>query len=225
MAQPVEALSVAAVKEAIEAEAVLLDTRPTTVFTRGFVPGSISIGLEGKFVEWAGILLPRNKTLVLITEAGQEAESVARLQEAGFTQIAGYLEGGFEAWEKSGEEIDLVIDIEADEMAMDLPFDENIVVMDVRQPNEFAEGHVVDAVNVPLGEFSDLVNIANIEEEQNVYLHCGAGYRSVIAASLLKRQGVHNLRNILGGWNAIREENRIKKVKEAPKKNEQEDKE
>lgn len=217
-------LSVAGVKEAIAADAVLLDTRPATLFTQGFVPGAISLGLEGKFGEWAAILLPRNKPLVLITEAGKETESSDKLREKGFTNIAGYLDGGFEAWQASGEEIDLIIDVEADELAMDLPFDDKIVVLDVRQPKEWAEGHVADAVNVPLDEFTDLVNIANIEEDQNVYIHCGAGYRSVIAASLLKRQGIHNIRNMLGGWNAIREESRIKKVKEnqEPKNKEQE---
>ncbi|OLY93916.1 Rhodanese-related sulfurtransferase [Cnuella takakiae] len=213
-------LSVAAVKEAMEQEVVVLDSRPSTLFTLGFVPGSINIGLDGKYAEWAEMLLPAKKPLVLVTQPGQEVESAQKLQDKGFT-IAGYLEGGFDAWRNSGEEVDLIIDIEADEMAMDLPFDENILVMDVRQPNEFAEGHVVDAENVPLAEFTDLVNIANIEEEQNVYIHCGAGYRSVIAASLLKRQGIHNLRNILGGWDAIREEPRIKKTKEEKKKSEE----
>lgn len=213
-------MPVAAVKEAMEQDAIVLDSRPATQFTLGFVPGSINIGLDGKYAEWAEIILPRKKSLVLVTEKGKEAESAQKLAAKGFT-VAGYLDGGFEAWRNSGEEIDLIIDIEADEMAMDLPFDENIVVMDVRQPNEFAEGHVADAVNVPLDEFTDLVNIANIEEEQNVYIHCGAGYRSVIAASLLKRQGVHNLRNIVGGWDAIREEPRIKKAKEEKKKSEE----
>ncbi len=214
MTQTVQPLSVAEVKAAIEADAVLVDTRPAAVFIYGFVPGSISLGLDGKFEEWAALLLPRSKPLVLVTEAGKESESAKRLQDKGFTNISGYLNGSFDAWRRSNEEVDLIIDIEADEMAMDLPFDEKIVVMDVRQPNEFAEGHVQDAMNVPLDEFSDLVNIANIEEEQNVYIHCGAGYRSTIAASLLKRQGVHNIRIIQGGWNAIREEARIKKVKE-----------
>jgi hydroxyacylglutathione hydrolase len=214
METPLQPLSVAGVKEAIAADAVLLDTRPATLFTQGFIPGSISLGLEGKFAEWAAILLPRNKPLVLITEEGKEVESSDKLREKGFTNIAGFLKGGFATWRQSGEVADLVIDVEADELAMDLPFDEKIVVLDVRQPNEYAEGHVADAVNVPLDEFTDLVNIANIEEDQNVYIHCGAGYRSVVAASLLKRQGVHNIRNMLGGWNAIREEGRIKKVKE-----------
>ena len=98
---------------------------------------------------------------------------------------------------------------------MDLPFDENILVLDVRRPTEFADGHIKDAMNVPLDELTDVVNIANIEEEQNVYIHCAGGYRSVIAASLLKRQGMHNLRNVLGGWSKIKEQKNIETKKES----------
>jgi rhodanese-related sulfurtransferase len=213
MPATLQGLSVARFKQAVDAGAVIVDTRPTSVFTAGFVPGSISLGLEGSVAEWANALLPRNQALVLVTIAGKERESADLLTAEGFTQLAGYLENGFEAWQQSGEEIDIVIDVEADELAMDLPFDENIMVLDVRRPAEFAEGHVVDAENVPLDEMADLVNIANIEENQNVYIHCRSGYRSVIAASLLKRQGIHNIRNVLGGWNAIKAETRIKTEK------------
>ncbi|RPD43780.1 rhodanese-like domain-containing protein [Paracnuella aquatica] len=215
MPATLQSLSITAFKQAVDAGAIIVDTRPATVFTAGFVPGSISLGLEGSVAEWANALLPHQQALVLVTDAGSEAKSADLLAAEGFTKVLGYLEGGYEAWQQSGEEIDMIIDVEADELAMDLPFDENIVVLDVRRPAEFAEGHVVDAENVPLDEMADLVNIANIEEEQNVYIHCRSGYRSVIAASLLKRQGIHNIRNVLGGWNAIKAETRIKTEKSA----------
>ncbi|MBN9298690.1 MAG: MBL fold metallo-hydrolase [Filimonas sp.] len=188
---------------------VVLDTRRADTFTMGFVPGSISIGLEGRFAEWAGSLLPFDKTLLLVTEQGKEKESIIRLARVGFQNFAGYLEGGFEAWQKSGEEIDMIIDIEADELAMDLPFDDNIVVMDVRKEAEFADGHVKDAVNVPLTSLIDPASMSAINDEDNVYVHCAGGYRSVIASSLLKRQGIHNIRNVVGGWSAIKEESKI----------------
>lgn len=209
-----KALSVKQVKTLQEADAVVVDTRPSEVFTQGFIPGSVFIGLEGRYAEWAGSLLPFNKPLLLVTEKGKEKESVVRLARVGFDQFAGFIEGGFDAWRKAGEEIDLIIDVEADELAMDIPFDENLLVLDVRKPAEFALGHVKDAENVPLEEFTDIVNLANIEEEQNVYVHCGSGYRSVIAASLLKRQGIHNLRNVLGGWKKIQEQEKIEVVKD-----------
>jgi hydroxyacylglutathione hydrolase len=214
MEKGMKPLSIQEVKDALEQDVVLLDTRPATTFTLGFVPGSISIGLEGRFAEWAGSLLQYDKPLMLVTEPGKEEDSIIRLARVGFSNVIGYLQGGFEAWQKAGEEIDMIIDVEADELAMDMPFDDNLVVMDVRKPAEFADGHVKDALNVPLEELTDITNIANIEENQNVYIHCAGGYRSVIASSLMKRQGLHNIRNVVGGWSKIKEEDRIKKEKE-----------
>ncbi len=129
--------------------------------------------------------------------------------------MEGYLKGGFATWKNAGEEVDMIIDIDADELAMDLPFDENLVVLDVRKPNEFAEGHVKDARNLNLADMTDLALIAQLEENQNVYVHCAGGYRSLIACSLLKRQGYHNLHNVNGGWAKIKEQKTIKTEKEA----------
>lgn len=184
----------------------ILDTRHATAFTQGFIPGSISIGLEGRFAEWAGSLLPFDQNIILVTEPGKEKESIIRLARVGFEKIIGYLDGGYEAWVNAGERIDMIVDVEADELAMDLPFDENLVVVDVRKETEFGNGHVKDAVNIPLNDMMDPGSMANLEEHHNIYVHCAGGYRSVIAASLIKRQGIHNLRNILGGWNKIKEQ-------------------
>ena len=209
-------LSVADLKKWLEDEEnILLDTRSAGEFTKGFVPGSISIGLEGRFAEWAGSLLPFNKPIVLVTDEGQERESVVRLARVGFSQIKGYLAGGVEAWRNAGEEIDLIIDIDADELAMDLPYDDHLVAVDVRRETEFADGHIRGAMNIPLNDLTDPGSMANIEETQNLYLYCGSGYRSVIAASLMKRQGIHNLRNVLGGFNAIRLQQGIEIVKDS----------
>ncbi len=173
-------------------------------FQNGFVPGSVSIGLEGRFAEWAGSLLPFDKPMLLVTEPGREKETIVRLARVGFDKIKGYLDGGYDAWKNAGEEIDLIIDIEADELMMDIPFDNNLVIIDVRKPVEFAEGHLKDAMNIPLNDLADPGSMANFNEEQNLYVHCAGGYRSVIASSLLKRQGIHNLRNIAGGWAKIK---------------------
>lgn len=208
-------LSIAAFKEfQVNPDVFVLDTRKASTFTLGFVPHSISIGLEGRFAEWAGSLLPFDKTIVLITEAGKERETVVRLARVGFSEIQGYLEGGFEGWQQAGEDVDMIIDVEADELAMDIPFDENLVVVDVRRETEFADGHVANAMNIPLAEMTDPGNLAMLEEHQNLYVHCAGGYRSVIAASMMKRQGIHNLRNILGGWGTISKQEGIEIVKE-----------
>lgn len=191
-------------------EIIILDTRKATDFTKGFVPGSISIGLEGRFAEWAGSLLPFDKKMVLVTEEGKERETIVRLARVGFDKIEGYLQGGFTAWHAAGEPVDMIIDVEADELLMDIPFDEQLVIMDVRKETEYADGHVKDAINIPLNTLTDPASMANIEETDNVYVHCAGGYRSVIAASMMKRQGIHNLRNVVGGWNEIKKLDKFK---------------
>jgi glyoxylase-like metal-dependent hydrolase (beta-lactamase superfamily II)/rhodanese-related sulfurtransferase len=195
-------------------ETIILDTRNANVFTQGFVPGSISIGLEGRFAEWAGSLLPFNKPIVLVTEPGKEKESVVRLARVGLDKVKGYLQGGYEAWKKAGEPVDMIVNVEPDELLMDMPFDKNLQVLDVRKPTEFADGHLPDAVNLTLDDMKDPASMATIEDDRNLYVHCAGGYRSVIAASLLKRQGLHNLRNVLGGWNKIKELEKVEVVKE-----------
>jgi rhodanese-related sulfurtransferase len=208
-------LSLAELKKLKDDDVIILDTRHASVFTQGFIPGSIFIGLEGRFAEWAGSLLSFDKPMVLVTEPGKEEETVIRLSRVGFDKIQGYLKGGFEAWQHAGETVDLIIDIEADELAMDIPHDPNLVVVDVRRETEFADGHVAGAQNLPLNEMNDVLNLSHFEDNQNLYVHCAGGYRSVIAASLLKREGTHNLRNILGGWGKIKEQKSIKTEKEA----------
>ncbi len=204
-----EALSIDAFKEKAENNAWILDTRTSITFTEGFVPGSISIGLDGRFAEWAGILIPNKQALVLVTEPGKEKESITRLARVGIDNIQGYLDGGFDAWKNSGETVDIIIDIDPDELAMDIPHDPRLEIIDVRKPSEFEAGHVKGAHNMPLDTLTDPLKIALLEEENNFYIHCAGGYRSVIAASLIKRQGLHNLRNVLGGFGKIKDEKRI----------------
>ncbi len=207
-------LSIKEFKKFAEQGATILDTRNANIFTQGFIPGAINIGLEGRFAEWAGSLLPFDNTIIMVTEPGKEKESVIRLARVGFDKISGCLQGGFDNWEKTGEETDMIINVEPDELAMDLPFDSNLVVIDVRKPNEFAEGHITGAINIPLSDMADPGSMAQIKEDYNLYVHCSAGYRIVFASSLLKRQGIHNLRNVLWGWNKIKELERIEIVKE-----------
>ncbi len=193
---------------------ICLDTRVSTLFTDGFVPGSISIGLDGRFAEWAGSLLPFDKPIVLVTEPGKEKESVVRLARVGFAQMCGYLDGGYETWKNAGEPIDLIVNIDADEFAMDLPFDPKMKVVDVRRETEFADGHVPAARNIPLETLTDPGTMAEFNDSDNIYIHCAGGYRSIIATSLFKRQGIHNLHNILGGWDEIKKIEGMESVKE-----------
>ncbi|MDR0791768.1 MAG: MBL fold metallo-hydrolase [Chitinophagaceae bacterium] len=203
-------LSLPEFEECINNGATIVDTRNADLFVQGFIPESIFIGLEGRFAEWAGSLLSFDKNIVLIAEEGKEKEAAIRLARVGFSKLQGFLEGGVDTWKKAGKPVDMVIDVEADEVAMDLPFDPNMLVIDVRKETEYADGHIKEAENIPLDTLTDPGNMANINDGDNVYVHCGSGYRSLIAISLYKRQGIHNLRNIRGGWAAIKE------VKEIP---------
>lgn len=208
-------LSLETFKELIRNDnTICLDTRQASDFADGFIPDSISIGLDGRFAEWAGSLLPFDKPFVLVTEPGKEKESVVRLARVGFAQMRGYLDGGFETWKNSGEPIDLVINIDADEFAMDLPFDQKMKVVDVRRETEFADGHVAGAMNIPLETLTDPGTMADFNDSDNIYVHCASGYRSMIAASLLKRQGIHNLHNIPGGWDEIKKLDGLEIAKE-----------
>ena len=208
-----QALSIADFKIKME-DRIILDTRVATLFTEGFIPGSISIGLEGRFAEWAGNVLPFDKDIILVTEEGKEEETIIRLARVGFDKMQGYLKGGFDAWKNANEEIDLIIDVEADELMMDISHDQNLLVLDVRKESEFSEVHLANAMNLPLHEMTDIVQLAQFEENQNLYIHCAGGYRSVIAASLLKREGVHNIRNVLGGWGQIKLQEKANIVKD-----------
>lgn len=199
-------LSIPEFKKHMEEGASIIDTRSAAIFTLGFIPGSVFIGLDGRMAEWAGQLIPYDKSILLICDAGKEIESATRLARVGFDKILGTLSGGYDAWLNNNQAIDMIIDVEADELIMDLPHDTNLTVVDVRKETEFENGHLKNALNLPLNEMTNLVELAQFEETQNLYVHCAGGYRSVIACSLLKRQGIANLRNVLGGWNAIKQE-------------------
>jgi len=214
LANGLRPLSLEEFKKQNTGNTVVLDTRKATVFTTGFIPGSISIGLEDRFAEWAGSFIPFDAPILLVTDPGKEKETIIRLARVGFDKVQGYLDGGFETWKNADEEIDIIIDIEADELMMDIPHDKNLLVVDVRRPTEFANGHLKDAFNLPLNTMTDPGNLADFEEQQNLYLHCGGGYRSVVAASLLKKHGFHNIRNVLGGWGQIKKQEKAEIVKE-----------
>jgi hydroxyacylglutathione hydrolase len=193
---------------------IILDTREAGPFAEGFIPGSINIGLDGRFAEWAGSLLPFDQPIVLVTEKGKERETVVRLARVGFSSMKGCLEGGFATWKKASQPVDMIVNIDAEELAIDLKFDPNLVVIDVRRETEFADGHIRGALNIPVDELIDPASMANIEDSHNVYIHCAGGYRSIIASSLLKRPGIHNIHNVMGGWTSIRDQAGIEIVKE-----------
>lgn len=206
------ALTIEEFKDKVKDGCWILDTRNASEFTQTFIPGAISIGLEGRFAEWAGSLLPFDQPLILVTEPGKEEESVVRLARVGFESVQGYLDGGIDKWISAGEPVDMIIDIEPDELAMDIPHDDKLEIIDVRKTTEYENCHVKGSSNMPLDTLMDPLNIALTDGDYNLYIHCAGGYRSVIAASIFKRHGYNNLRNVLGGFGKIKEQKGIKVV-------------
>lgn len=186
-----------------ETEALLLDTRNPEHFVKGFIPNSINIGIDGNFAPWVGAMIPDVKQpLLLICEPGREEEVVTRLARVGYDNVIGYLDGGFAAWEADGKETDSIKSISAFEFAHRAS-KHTLEVLDMRRPGEYEESHVVGAKNTPLDYIND--HMAEIPKENTFYLHCAGGYRSVIAASILKARGYDNMVNVEGGFNAIKE--------------------
>ncbi|MBX7109951.1 MAG: MBL fold metallo-hydrolase [Chitinophagales bacterium] len=193
-------LSPEAFMHEMEKGTLVIDTRHESVFEKGFVPGSVFIGLNGRFAEWVGTLVNIDEPVLLVTEPGKEKEAIIRMSRVGYDNVIGFLEGGFDNWKNKGNACDMVISIDAEEFNLDYKHD-SINVVDVRKESEYENGHVEGAVNVVLQQFDE--QLSKLADKEDLYIHCQAGYRSMIAASLLKRNGIHSLKNILGGWQAI----------------------
>ncbi|WP_445748556.1 MBL fold metallo-hydrolase [Polaribacter sp.] len=184
-----------------ETDAVILDVRHQSEFSKGFIPQSIFIGLGGTFAPWVGALIKDIKqAILLVTPIGEEESTITRLSRVGFDNVIGYLDGSFETWKNSGKEIDVLNAISV--AALEEKIAENPLVFDVRKPGEYLSEHALIAENTPLDYLNDY--IAQFPEKKQFYVHCAGGYRSVIAASILKARGFHNVIDILGGFDAIK---------------------
>ncbi len=196
-----QALSPAAFEAAAnETGALMLDTRDPQEFAQGFVPNAINIGIDGNFAPWVGALIPDiQQTLLIIAEPGREEEVVTRLARVGYDKAIGYLDGGFPAWDR---ESDSITSISAEEFAQRHAAGK-LDVIDVRKSSEYLSEHVVDARNLALDYINE--HMAEFSKTEPQYLHCAGGYRSMIAASILKSRGFDNVINIEGGFKAIAE--------------------
>ncbi len=193
---------------AAETEALVLDTRTPHQFSQGHVPGSINIGLSGQFAPWVGALVPGvAHPLLLITEHGKEEEAVMRLARVGYDNVLGYLDGGIAAWEAASKEVDVVRSINVKEFEEVLHQNPKVKVIDVRKEGEFVAEHVDGAKNLPLDFINELM--AEFPKEETFFIHCQGGYRSMIASSILKARGYHNLVDVAGGYAAIKKNTAI----------------
>ena len=197
------ALSPAAFEAAAnETGAVVLDVRHQFEFVKEHIPRSTFIGIDGGFAPWVGALIKDVKQpILLITPEGRLKETITRLSRVGFDNIIGYLDGGIKSWKADGREVDSIETISA-EAFVELIGQEKSHVVDVRKEGEFSAEHLIDAINAPLDNLNDHLPV--FKEDGKTYMHCAGGYRSVIANSILKAKGIHNVVDVLGGFGAIR---------------------
>ncbi|WP_316850315.1 MBL fold metallo-hydrolase [Pedobacter agri] len=182
--------------------AILLDTRDPQLFAKGFIPNSINIGLNGQFAPWVGALITDlQQPILLITDEGKEQESITRLTRVGYDHTIGYLDGGFERWTDAGKEIDTIETISAETFELAVQ-DNEIIALDVRKPGEYESEHLEFTLSRPLDFIDDWMG--EIDPEATYYIHCAGGYRSMIAASILKSRGVENVIDVAGGYGAIK---------------------
>jgi glyoxylase-like metal-dependent hydrolase (beta-lactamase superfamily II)/rhodanese-related sulfurtransferase len=181
---------------------LVLDTRHDEDFAKGFIPNSINISLDGNFAPWVGEMIPDVKQqILLVTEPGKEEESITRLSRVGYDGVLGYLEGGFETWRKAGKEVDTVERLDIDEL--EKIYGDDLLIFDVRKKSEYDSEHLIGAENVPLNEINK--HLAEFPKDKKFYLHCGSGYRSMLAASMLKQRGWENLADVRAGFDGIKE--------------------
>ncbi len=180
--------------------ALLLDAREAQTFCKSFIPNSINIGLGGQFAIWAATLIPDlNQPILLVCEEGKEEEAVRRLARVGFDNTLGYLNGGIAAWQQAGKETDSITSIQPEEFAKQ--YNDKLNILDVRRPGEYEAGHITNVDNHPLDHINDWMS--SIDRNKTYHIHCAGGYRSMVAASILKSRGFENVVDIAKGYSGI----------------------
>lgn len=186
-----------------QTSALVLDTRDASEFAQGFIPNSINIGLTGSFAPWVGEMIPGVKQeILLVTNPGDEEETIKRLSRVGYDQVLGYLKGGYDEWKKAGKDYERIGRISAEKFEKHMKEDEPIVI-DVRKKSEFDSEHVLGAKNIPLNEINE--HLTEIPKNRPFVVHCAGGYRSMIASSILKQRGWKNFVDVVGGFKDIKQ--------------------
>ncbi|WP_345276436.1 MBL fold metallo-hydrolase [Litoribaculum gwangyangense] len=192
-----------------ETGALMLDTRDAEDFAKGFIPNSINIALDGNFAQWVGEMIPDVKQeILLITYPGKEEEAITRLSRVGYDYAVGYLKNGFDSWRKSGKDFETIKRITSEELEKQMKSG-NPLIIDVRKKSEFDSEHIIGAINVPLNQINQ--HLAQFPKDKPFVLHCAGGYRSMIAASILKQRGWKDFVDVIGGFDDIKEHTSIKR--------------
>ncbi|MEE6187188.1 Thiosulfate sulfurtransferase GlpE [Mycovorax composti] len=200
-----QALTANVFAEYIAQGCTIVDLRDVKDFKQGFIKDSILVASGIKFKDYYEFFKGKEPLLVVCYPEEKDS-SLKLIQDAGFKNIAGFLEHGFASWLDAQNPIDVIIDVEADELMMDLPYDDNLVIMDIRSPLTFASGHLKESVNLPLADMTDVVRLSAIDDHDNIYIVGNNDEEVFLAASLLKRHEFHNLRVVIGGWQALEQQ-------------------
>ncbi len=195
-----KALAVEVFEAEISKGALVLDVRSPDDFENGFVPNSINIGLNGQYAPWVGALIDPNVILVLVADEGKEAEAVLRLARVGYENVNGFLSGGIAAWKKAGKKADTIHSVTAEEFVGNLNPSTN--VLDVRKPGEVESGMIENANHICLSQLQN--ELHSLDKNKEYVIHCAGGYRSMMAASIMKREGFEHLTNVYGGMGKIK---------------------
>ncbi|MBI2272102.1 MAG: MBL fold metallo-hydrolase [Bacteroidetes bacterium] len=199
--QNTQAMTVDEFKEEIIKGALVLDTREAEEFEKGFIKGAINIGLNGQYAIWVGTLIDIKRPLVIIAVPGKEAESILRLARVGYENVKGYLNGGIVAWKTSGEKPETLSSVSPEAFAAVANSDKT-TALDVRKPSEYESGYVAGAANIELAQLNSMLKVLN--KDRSYHLYCAGGYRSMIAASIMKAAGFNNITNVSGGYGKIK---------------------
>jgi len=187
-----------------ETGAMILDTRKPEDFVKGFIPGSVNIGLDGQFAPWVGALISDiRQELLIVADPGREQEVITRLSRVGYDHAIGFLKGGFATWTSAGKEVDAIASVNVKDFIVRVDADPSAPIIDVRKKSEYDSQHLAQAINAPL----DFINesMARVDRNKTTFVHCAGGYRSVIFISILQARGYRNLVNVEGGFKAIKE--------------------
>jgi rhodanese-related sulfurtransferase len=196
----------------------IIDTRTDVEFLQGYIPGSIHIGLDEIKTLNALKIIEHDCPIVLVCTQGTEEILIKRFELLGYTQVKGFLQGGFSIWSEASQKIDLIIEVEVDELAMDIPFDEYLMILDIRAEEVYDKGHIKDSIHLPLIEFGDPGSMSELDEHFNIYIIDDLGKQLLLAASVLKKQGIHNIRIVQDGWDAVEFLKNKFKIVASPKK-------
>lgn len=186
-----------------EDQAIILDARPFEDLLNGYIPNAIHAPKHqlGKLIAMGFLQL--DSTIVIVAPADAENEADILFRKLGFTNYKGVLENGYAAWVKAGNKFDILIDVDIDELAMDIPFDEFLMVLDIREENRYHQGHIKNSISIPLVELADPGSMSELDEHFNIYIISDNGEDASIASTLLKKEGIHNNRVVNGGWEAV----------------------